>query len=113
LVASLIGMALMAGAADAQTAAPVARPLKKATPSDLVMITNSRAVELTELDATPDGGYLPKKIASNIAAGKKAAVHVATDKGCVFDLRGAYADGSSTELTGVDLCKDKNVNLVD
>ena len=37
---------------------------------------------------------------------------LATDKDCVFDLHGAYADGSKTESTGVDLCKDKNVNLV-
>jgi hypothetical protein len=38
---------------------------------------------------------------------------VATDKSCVFALHGAYADGSSTDSTSVDLCKDKNVNLVE
>jgi len=34
-------------------------------------------------------------------------------KSCVFDLHGAYADGSSTDLASIDLCKDKNVNLVE
>jgi hypothetical protein len=38
---------------------------------------------------------------------------VATDKSCIFDLHGVYADGSSTDSTSVDLCKDKNVNLVE
>jgi hypothetical protein len=40
-------------------------------------------------------------------------VTVATAKSCVFNLHGAYADGSSTDSTSVDLCKDKNVNLVE
>jgi hypothetical protein len=52
-------------------------------------------------------------IVSNLAPGKKISVTVATDKSCVFNLHGAYADGSSTDSTSVDLCKDKNVNLVE
>ena len=86
---------------------------KKATASVVVVIANSRSVALTELDATPAGLYLPKAIAFKIAPGKKISVIVATDKDCVFDLHGAYADGSSTDSTSVDLCKDRNVNLVD
>jgi hypothetical protein len=116
-VASVVGAALMTGAGFAQTAAPatapVAKPQKKATASVVVVVTNSRAVALTELDATPSGQFLPKKILSNLAPGKKTSVTVATDKDCVFDLHGAYADGSITDSTGVDLCKDKNVNLVE
>lgn len=77
------------------------------------MVTNSRAVALTELNATPSGETLPKAIVSNLAPGKKLSVTVATDKSCVFALHGAYADGSSTDSTSVDLCKDKNVNLVE
>ena len=67
-------------------------PNKKVTPSVVVVVTNSRAVALTELDATPSGGTLPKGIVSNLAPG---------------------ADGSSGDLTSVDLCKDKNVNLIE
>jgi hypothetical protein len=149
-VASVVGAALMTGAASAQTAAPVPapaanapavpaapvanappaaapvakpnkkpqkktqkKPQKKVTPSIVVVVTNSRSVALTELDATPSGGTLPKTIVSNLAPGKNISVTVATDKSCVFNLHGAYADGSSTDSTSVDLCKDKNVNLVE
>lgn len=110
-IAALVGAALMTGAVCAQTTAPAAK--KNATTSVVVVITNSRTVALTELDATPTGQFIPKAIARNIAPGKKASVSVATDKDCVFDLHGAYSDGSNTDFTSVDLCKDKNVNLVD
>jgi hypothetical protein len=131
-VASVVSAALMTGAVSAQTAAPAPaaanahapppaapiakrhkKPDKKVTPSVVVVVTNSRTVALTALDATPSGGTLPKAIVSNLAPGKKISASVATDKSCVFALHGAYADGSSTDSTSVDLCKDKNVNLVE
>ena len=112
-VVALAGAALTTGAVGAQTAAPAAKTQKNATASVVVVITNSRTVALTELDATPTGQFIPKAIARNIAPGKKASVSVATDKDCVFDLHGAYSDGSNTDFTSVDLCKDKSVNLVD
>jgi hypothetical protein len=138
-VASAVGAALMTGAASAQTAAPVpaaaantpaatvanaplatarvAKPQnkrrKKVAPSFVVVVSNSRSVALSELDATPSGGTLPKTIVSNLAPGKKLSVTVATEKSCVFNLHGAYADGSSTDSTSVDLCKDKKINLVE
>jgi hypothetical protein len=95
-VASAVGAALMTGAASAQTAAPVPAPAasapaapvanaplaaapatkpqkksqKKVTPSLVVVVTNSRSVALSELDATPSGETLPKTIVSNLAPGK-------------------------------------------
>ena len=125
-VASVVSAALMTGAVSAQTAAPAPaanapaanapppvapivkrhkKPDKKVTPSVVVVVTNSRAVALTELDATPSGGTLPKAIVSNLAPGKKISVSLATDKSCVFALHGTYADGSSTDSASVDLCK--------
>jgi hypothetical protein len=127
------------GAATAQTAAPAAnaptapvanapptgapvakaqkkvqkKAQKKVTASVVVVVTNSRPVALSELDATPSDGTLPNTIVSNLAPGKTISVTVATAKACVFNLHGAYADGSSTDSTSVDLCKDKNVNLVE
>lgn len=115
--AAVIGAALTAGAVCAQTAAPAsapaAKPQKKATASVVVVVTNSRAVALTELDATPSGLFIPKAIVRNLAPGKKTSATVATDKDCIYDLRGMYVDGSVTESPGVDLCKDQNVNLVE
>ena len=135
-VASVVGAALMIGAASAQTATPVPpapvasapsaaapvakaqkklhkKPQKKVMSSIVVMVTNSRSVALSELDATPAGETLPKTIASNLAPGQKISVSIATVKSCVFNLHGAYADGSNTDSTSVDLCKDKNVNLIE
>jgi hypothetical protein len=133
LVALIIGAALAAGAAGAQTAQPAApaanapaatvadapaakaavKPHRKTAPTVVVLVTNSRAVALTELDAAAAGGAEAKQIVANLAPGKKTSVKIPHGKSCVFDLHGAYADGSSTDLTSVDLCKDKNVNLVE
>jgi hypothetical protein len=140
-VASVVGTALMTGAASAQTAAPIPgpagtapaalvanapparvakaqkklhkKPQKKVTSSVVVVVTNSRSVALSELDATPSGETLPKTIVSNLAPGQKISVIVATVKSCVFNMHGAYADGSNTDSTSIDLCKDKNVNLIE
>jgi hypothetical protein len=131
LVALIVGAAFAAGAASAQTAAPAAnapaatvadapaakptvKPHRKTTPIVVVLVTNSRTVALTELDAAAAGGGAEaKQIVANLAPGKKTSVKVPHGKSCVFDLHGAYADGSSTDLASVDLCKDKNVNLVE
>jgi hypothetical protein len=131
LVALIVGAAFAAGAASAQTAQPAAnapaatvadapaakpavKPHRKTTPIVVVLVTNSRKVALTELDAAAAGsGAEAKQIVANLAPGKKTSVKVPHGKSCVFDLHGAYADGSSTDLASVDLCKDKNVNLVE
>jgi hypothetical protein len=107
LAASIAVAASMAGAALADAAKPHNQPS-----STTIVVTNSRDVALTELDATPTGLFIPRKIASNIAPGKKATAVVNTEKECAFDLHGIYADGSNTDSTSVDLCKDKNVNLI-
>jgi hypothetical protein len=138
-VASAVGAALITGAASAQTAAPVPAPAAsataataataplatarvakpqtkrrtKVTASFVVVVSNSRSVALSELDATPSGGTLPKTIVSNLAPGKTLSVTVSSENSCVFNLHGAYADGSSTDSTSVDLCKDKTLNLVE
>jgi hypothetical protein len=88
-------------------------PQKKVMSSVVVVVTNSRSVALSELDATPSGETLPKTIVSNLAPGQKISVIVAAVKSCVFNLHGAYADGSNTDSTSIDLCKDKNVNLIE
>ena len=131
-VASVVCAASMTVAASAQTAAPVppapvahapsaAAPVakaqkklqKKVMSSVVVVVTNSRSVALSELDATPSGETLPKTIVSNLAPGQKISVSIATVKSCMYNLHGAYADGSNTDSTSVDLCKDKNVNLIE
>lgn len=103
-----VGAAAMAAAARAET-----KPGAKTGAAVVLQITNSRTVALKELDATPAGLFIPKAILHALAPGKKTTAKLATDKDCVFDLHGDYADGSTTESKDVDLCKDQNVNLVD
>jgi hypothetical protein len=134
LVAFAAAAALMASAASAQTTAPPPanapaptiadapaptldskpkpKPKKKVLASVVVVVTNSRAVALTKLDAAAEGAA-PKTIVSDLAPGKKKSVKVEHGKSCVFDLHGEYADGSTSDSASVDLCKDKSVNLVE
>jgi hypothetical protein len=125
LAALIVGVVLVAEGVSAQTAepaldsnapaataAPIAKPQKKVTSSVIVVVTNSRAVALTSLDATPMGG-VPTAIIGDLAPGKKIPVLIATAKSCVFDLHAAYADGANADLKSINLCKDKKVNLVE
>jgi hypothetical protein len=133
LAAMILGAALLSGSAFAQAVAPAPapdaaataptdaapaepkkmKPHKKLAPTVVVLVTNSRSVALTELDAAPTGGAPAKQIVADLAPGKKLTVKVPHGKSCVFDLHGAYSDGSSTDLTSIDLCHDKKVNLID
>jgi hypothetical protein len=110
IVAALVVAASITTTARAET---TPKSQGKAGAAVVLQITNSRSVALKELDATPSGLFIPKSILGALAPGKKTTAKLATDKDCVFDLHGAYADGSITESKGVDLCKDQNVNLVD
>jgi hypothetical protein len=125
----LTGALLATSAATAQTAAPAgdaagaapaaapdkskAKPKKAAMAKVDVVVSNNRSVGLTELLAAPAGGADSKKIAGPLAPGKKVVVHLPHDKACLFDLHGAYDDGTSTDVQGVELCKDKKIDLVE
>jgi hypothetical protein len=124
---ALIVGAAMTGPASAQSAPPAATaaeaaangagaaetPQRKTTTTRIaVLVVNRRAVELTELDATPAGGASAMQIVANLAGGDKTTVRIARGKSCLFDLHGAFEDGSSTHVAGIDLCKDGRVNLV-
>jgi hypothetical protein len=98
----------------ATPAAAKAKAKKPAAPAKVeVVVTNKRAVALTALLASTSGSPDSDKIAGPLAAGKKTVIHISPGKDCLFDLRGLYADGTSTVADGVDLCKDKTINLVD
>ncbi len=92
----------------------VAKPKKPAGPPTVdVVVTNLRKVALTSLLASASGSPDSKKIAGPLAPGKKVVVHLAHDKDCLFDLHGLYEDGANTDTIGVELCKDKAINLVE
>jgi hypothetical protein len=126
-IAAFLACAPLVGAAMAQTdaapaapaaaapAAPAAdqKPKPKPKPMINLVVTNNRSTGLVELSASPAGGPESKKILTKLAAGKKATVRLPKDKGCVYDLHGSYEDGTSTDISSVDLCKDGKINLVE
>jgi hypothetical protein len=132
LAAMFVGV-ITAGAAYAQTAPaapdagqtsgdgatkpkPKPKPAKpKVTklPSVAVVVTNSRKVGLTELDAALSGHGDSVKILGALAAGKKVVIHVEHDKPCLFDLHWVFDDLTTTEEASVNLCTEKKINLVE
>jgi hypothetical protein len=132
LAAMFVG-AITAGAAYAQTAPAApdagqtsgdgatkpkpkpkpASPKVTKLPSVAVVVTNSRKVGLTELDAALSGYGDSVKILGALAAGKKVVIHVEHDKPCLFDLHGVFDDLTTTEEASVNLCTEKKINLVE
>jgi len=107
--------AVPAPAADSTAAKPKPKPKpKKPVEATIaVEVTNSRAVGLTSLVGAISGTPDSKKIAGPLAAGKKTVAHLAHDKACLFDLHAVFEDGAVTDAQGVELCKDKKINLTE
>ena len=107
--------AVPAPAADAPAAKPKPKPKpKKPVEATIaVEVINSRAVGLTALVGAISGTPDSKKIAGPLAPGKKTTAHLAHDKACLFDLHAVFEDGAVTDAQGVELCKDKKINLTE
>ena len=107
--------AVPAPAADAQPAKakPKPKPKKAAAATVAVEVINSRTVGLTSLVGAISGTPDSKKIAGPLGPGKKSMVHLAHDKACLFDLHAVFEDGAVTDAQGVELCKDKKLNLTE
>ena len=107
--------AVPAPAADAQPAKakPKPKPKKAAAATVTVEVINSRTVGLTSLVGAISGTPDSKKIAGPLGPGKKSMVHLAHDKACLFDLHAVFEDGAVTDAQGVELCKDKKLNLTE
>ena len=102
-----------APAPDKTAAKPKPKPKKPAEATIAVEVTNSRAVGLTSLVGAISGTPDSKKIAGPLDPGKKTIAHLAHDKACLFDLHAVFEDGAVTDAQGVELCKDKKINLTE
>ena len=111
--------AVAAPAADAAAPATMAKKVKKprkamkpkGLPKTPVTVANNSGLGLVELDAVLSGQQDSVKLAGPLESGKKIKVMVAHDKACLFDIHASYDDGSSGDATGLDLCKEKTINL--
>jgi hypothetical protein len=77
-----------------------------------VKVTNWREADLVELQVVESGSADWKKVLGALKAGQWTWAKVPQSKNCHVSLRGKYADGTSADLSNVDICADKTVDLV-
>ena len=96
-------------------AAPMKSKPKPKTPAGgtiTVKVTNWREADLVELKVVESGSANWKKVLGALKAGQWTWAKVPQGKNCHVDLRGKYADGQSADVSNVDVCTDKTVDLV-
>ena len=77
-----------------------------------VKVTNWREADLVELQVAESGSASWKKVLGALKAGQWTSAKLPQGKNCHVDLRGKYADGESADVSNVDICADKTVDLV-
>jgi hypothetical protein len=96
-------------------AAPMKSKPKPKTPAGgtvTVKVTNWREADLVELQVVESGSVNWKKVLGSLKAGQWTWAKVPQGKNCHLDLRGKYADGKSADVSHIDICVDKTVDLV-
>ena len=93
-------------------AAPMkSKPKTPAGGTVTVKVSNWREADLVELEAAESGSANWKKVLGALKAGQWTSAKFPQGKNCHVDLRGKYADGKSADVSNVDICADKTVNL--
>ena len=119
IAATLFGVVAAPALAQNSESAPAAAAPMKSKPKPktpaggtvTVTVTNWREADLVELQAAESGSANWKKVLGALKAGHWASAKVPQSKNCHVDLRGKYADGKSADVSNVDICVDKTVNL--
>ena len=96
-------------------AAPMKSKPKPKTPAGgtvTVKVTNWREADLVELQVVESGSANWKKVLGALKAGQWTWAKVPQGKNCHVDLRGKYADGKSADVSNINICADKTVDLV-
>ncbi len=114
----IISAVTIAAALFGVVAAPVLAQNSKSKPKTpaggtvTVKVTNWREADLVELQVVESGSANWKKVLGALKAGQWTWAKVPQGKNCRVDLRGKYADGKSADVSNVDVCADKTVDLV-
>jgi hypothetical protein len=94
-------------------AAPIkSKPKTTAGGTLTVKVTNWREADLVELQAVESGSANWRKVLGALKAGQWTWAKVPQGKSCHPDLRGKYADGKSADVSNIDVCADKTIDLV-
>ena len=116
IAAPLFGVVAAPALAQNSESAPgalmKAKPKTPAGGTVTVKVTNWRAADLVELQVVASGSVNWKKVLGALKAGQWTWAKVPQGKNCRVDLRGKYADGKSADVSNVDICTDKTVDLV-
>ena len=102
-----------AGAGKAEEKPAHAKPKHHDAATFAVTVHNDRSVGMKELKVGPAGDPNLKKVVGPLAFGRKTVIHLKRTKDCLYDIHGEFADDADTDQSGVDLCKDKAINLTD
>ena len=89
-----------------------AKPKAPAGATITVKVSNWRMADLVELQVAESGSANWKKMLGALKTGHWTWAKVPQGKNCRVDLRGKYADGKSADVSNVDICADKTVDLV-
>ena len=108
-------LAVPALAQNSELAPAAAAPMKsrpKTGGTVTVKVTNWREADLVELQMVGSGSVNWKKVLGALKAGQWTWAKVPRGKNCHVDLHGKYADGKSADVSNIDICADKTVDLV-
>jgi hypothetical protein len=119
IAATLFGVVAAPALAQNSESAPAAAAPMKSNPKPktpaggtvTVKVTNWREADLVELQAAESGSANWRKVLGALKAGQWTSAKLPQGKTCHVDLRGKYADGRSADVSNVDICADKTVNL--
>lgn len=109
---ALVTLVLVAAPWLGAQAAPKAAP----TVTYTVKVSNGRSSPITTLTFSLQGAETmgPNLLKKPIPAGTSASVVVKAAKGqCLFDVGGSFEDGEEISGSGLDLCRDRTLALVD
>ena len=108
-------VAVPALAQNSESVPAAAAPMKskpKTGGTVTVKVTNWREADLLELQVVGSGSVNWKKVLGALKAGQWTWAKVPQGKNCHVDLRGKYADGKSADVSNIDICAEKTVDLV-
>ncbi len=118
IAAALFGVVAAPALAQKSESTPAAAAPMKSKPKTpaggavTVKVTNWREADLIELQVAESGSTNWKKVLGALKAGQWTWTKMPQGKNCHVDLRGKYADGKSADVSNVDICADKTVDLV-
>jgi hypothetical protein len=105
-------LAQNSGATPAAAAPVKSKPRTQAGGTVTVKVTNWREADLVDLQVVESGSANWKRVLGALKAGQWTWAKLPQGKNCHVDLRGKYADGTSADVSNVDICTDKTVDLV-